>query len=352
VTGWQLDSQATETAREVFPGSEARVLRRHDGNVYLIEGTVRGRVELVKVAEGYVAAAERPPEITGRLALRIPERLREHFARNRLHPWRQLDVSDVGEAIRKLDADAAPAEPDVAEGADELDGSSVMQPLVRRGDLVGELRHRLAESVADLLNARSSRHDPICCLAGIDGVGKCAVTTEVAAICGYDAVELPLSSALIERVFQTRDETVIEAAAAAAKELGDGGLLAVTDADLLFGLDDTLRHQILRELGRVRRVLLHARGALPLRGLIGLACPGIGSEDVPALLAAHELDGEFVGAAPEMLARSARVDGVGVVPARLLYLARLASGRSESHAGCVSPDEVTAAVALAGPSWR
>jgi hypothetical protein len=356
VTGWLLDPQATEAAREAFPGSEARVLRRRDGNVYLIEGTARGRVELVKVAEGYVAAAEHPPEDAAPPALRIPERLRQHFNRNRLHPWQRLPETDVIDAIRGLNADAAadtePGEETLADETEDSEGPTVMQPLARHGALVGETRHRLADSVADLLDARCSRHDPIVGLAGLDGVGKCAVAAEVAAICDYTAVELPLSRALIERVFQTREETVIEAAAAAAKALGDDGLLAVTDADLLLGLDDTSRHQILRELGRVRRVLLIGQGMLPLRGVIGLGCPGIGAGDVPALLAAHELGSELVGAAPEMLVRAATVEGVGVVAARVLYLARLAAGRAESPAGCISPDEVTAAVALAGPSWR
>jgi hypothetical protein len=113
------------------------------------------------------------------------------------------------------------------------------------------------------------------------------------------------------------------------------------------------RLQTLTELSRLRRVVLvseHSFGRALGAQCVSLACPGLARDDCAALIAAECPALEVAEAALDMMARAAWEPGFGVIPRRLLLLARLAQsltdGTDRTEAEVIRPDDVAPAIAL------
>ncbi len=371
MASWKTDAKATQAARDAFPEHAPRVFRYGNGQ-YLLTPTPFGRMELIAVREGYLVAAERPPETEdSKLETRnsepeVPEPLARHLSANGLRVWKTVPSHEAAEVIRSLGPVAsAPSEP----GYGDV-WSPLLVPLATSAHRVGEARDARVQALARLLAARRGG-DPIPELVGPDGVGKRTLVASLAAERGWAAVELPLARVLVERVFQTPIECFLELLLMAAGRLGDRDLLVVSDAELLQGVEEVRQRHMVHELSLLPRVCLTARGEKgtfyfsqgeklnvsfsPPVGVVALNCPGLeGEGEVAALLAAELPEVRFEGAGLDLLVRAASLPGTGVVPARLLYLVRLAVALVEGEGGSpivLAPDEAANVITLARPAW-
>ena len=175
---WQHDQEATLAARRVFAWAEiSPEVRSNGAGVYVIQPTPFGIVELAwwNDSRGYVAAAENPPAIRFELS-EMPTKLRSHFIRGRLKPWRLIAETNVCDAIRLLS--------DEATDEDQSPPVKWMRQFGPYSPLIGEDRLARCHEIAALLSIDSGS-GPLAYLEGIDGVGRKTLAAAVASHCGW-----------------------------------------------------------------------------------------------------------------------------------------------------------------------
>ena len=351
---WTIDHQATRDATDLFEDG-APIVKRN-GRQFLVERSPYGQIEFIPLRRGlYLAAATSPPQGSSPVDIAsVSAGLASHLRRNNLKPWQIVHGQEISEVLRNLIL-GQPAEDDSMKVAPW--SPYVLIPKAR-GKLIGEARLQVAQQLAGLVRAGSMDTNPLAALSGPPGVGKHTVTEDAAKRLGLSLVELPLGRLLIDRVFQTPREVFLETIMAAQESLNEEELLVVSDAEFISLLPSPHRHQALLELSRLDHVVLltNDQTLLQTADVVVLTCPGLaGTDEMLELLEASEAKLEIVGSALETTCRAAFVPGVGVIPARLLYLLRLGQALLGSTgtlaSGTFSPDDATPAALLAQQAW-
>ena len=346
-TTWQLDAAATIAAREVLPCAEQPpAVRTNGAGVYLVEPTPWRRLELVwwNASRGFVVAAEQPPPNSFRAA-DLPLKLRAHFLRSGLRPWRLIPREDVCAAIRCLmdgQADDDPAENDVQVGW--------IREAPAAKDLVGESRLRLRGPIGVVVGVDGESRPPVY-LAGVDGIGRRTLATAVAQEHGWRLRgELPLGRVLVRRVLQRPVESCLKVVLDLSAQLGPDDLVVVSDAECLGRMPARVGAMLIRELARLPHVVLTGLPVLARNLPVArFDVPGLETADeARQLIAAEQGDVRFAGAALPLLLQAATVTDVGIVPGRLLTLLQVAVGQANYEDGPpeLCPDEVVAAHGL------
>lgn len=349
---WCYDADATRAACRFFKGDRAVVQR--NGRQLLITGTPAGRLELLPFGHLMLAAAENPPHgITERILEHLPSAIIGHCERHGLRPWKVLQRDDrLGKVLGRLWDDHA----SVQDSRAPL-WSPLLHYLPSR-PLVGESRHELCDQVGAVLKARRECM-PLPLLWGPGGVGRRTLLGEVAARFCLTGIELPLGRLLSSRVFQSASEACMDFLLEARPEL-DKVLLAVSGAEWICSMSSPFdRRWFLDELGRLPHVVLLTDQQLQLATgdrCVILACRGLTIAQSAELLAVECPRCSVSRPVLEMMARIASLPDVGVVPARLVFLARLAESilgasaageRRELH-----PDDVAPAIATVAETWN
>jgi hypothetical protein len=195
------------------------------------------------------------------------------------------------------------------------------------------------------------------------GIGKHQVAVACARLLGLKAVELPLGRMFALRMLSTPQELLLDTLLAATPHMSrEPALLVVSDGQLLGTLSQSDFFQALLELNRLPQTVLLAttdnRDALAgWPDTVSLPCPGLkGEEEGRRLLAVAYPQLEFADPVAGALCRAAAAPKLGIVPGRLLYVARLAqalrypSGK-EDRRGLFSDDAI-AAVAMVRQAWQ
>jgi len=353
---WTIDPHATRVAAELFKPHRP-VVKRNDSQ-YVIEATPYGRVELISLPGGhFLAAAESPP-----LALpaveqaRLSRDLLGHLQRNRRLQWKVVLGGDAAEALHHLLQYDPPGD-----GKPRLlTWLPYACKLIQRGKLIGRARLPVAEQLAATIRAHKDG-DPLPALVGPPGVGKRVTLLAVAERLDMSAVELPLRRIFTDRILQTPMECFLDTVLVAAKYAAEDDLIAVSDADLTTSLPPNSSQQAMLELSRLPNVaLLTSSGSWATEktpGVVPIACAGLADMgEASGLLAIEEPSLAFVGPALSMICRAASLPGVGIIPGRLLYLARLAKSLTayddSSRPQSLSPDEVAPAISIGQDAWR
>jgi len=334
---WKAEASATRVAPRVFRSGEGQ---------YVVLPTPYGKVELIAVKSGFVVAAERPPDDSLLDPRNLPDMLANHFRDNGLHPWKQIGSTDLHEVILKL-------QPDCEDDAPARPAWSPFLCLMETGvEVVGEARRFASRQIKGILDARRPR-EPVPQISGVPGVGRRTLAACVAQSLSLHPVELPISRCLIERTMQQPMETVLDTLMAGADALRPDELLVVSEAEWIHALE-LARRVVLAELSRLPRVLL-VGAPVPQTwtdGVIVQECLGLESaDDVEALIKANSMEVQFAGPALNLLMRTAAVEGVGVVPGRLLFLVRLAMSVS-TCSPLITPDDAAHAAELGKTAWR
>lgn len=357
--GWMVDPDATRLARETFAGCAPRV--RRQGRRYIVEDTPHGLIEFIPVSGRYLVAAEAPPPDAGGAHLRLNRELRDHIQRNRLEAWTVVRGPEFGDALRHLTAPADPApEGGGAAGSGES-WSPYVCAIAPRGSVIGLSRQLLADRLAGLVRAAGGREGPVPCLTGHRGVGKRTVVMEAARKLGLTAVELPLGRLLVDRVFYTQEELLLNTLLAAREGVKADELLVVSQAQCLAALPAGIRQQALLELGRLAHVVLAAHTVAPASGsaadVMTLRCPGLNVAEARELLAREVRD--VTPVLPETswnrLFKAAAARRTGIIPQRFLFLVRLAHALLPPDAEPGTdffPDDVEEAIRLARQAWQ
>jgi len=360
---WVPDIDATRALRDAFSGlpdedaSRLNVRRLEDGEVFVFNTRRYGRTAILKVGEGYVVAVERTPD-TGRLS----PSLRRHLADNDVRPFMHYpEAESVSDAMRSL-ADAG--SPLVTQGAGNarslLNGggrgeSPFVVSLEPRPSLVGARRKESLEKLHCILSARRAGDDAPR-ISAPRGVGKRTFAAAIARQRGWRAIDFRMGPMLLDRFLTAPPESVLDALVSVLDTLGPDDILVVSQAEAMIRLDPFHERYLMEEFARLDNVLLLST---PLRAhdvageSVGLSIPGLqNAKEAEELLSAEFEGSEFEPAAIAALARAAtsRRPDVGIVPGRLLQLARLGESLlppAERSARPVYPDEVMAAAGLA-----
>jgi len=338
---WQEAPELSRAAAEIFRDPE--VLARRRGEQYCVDHTVYGRVELVKVKNGYLVAAELPPP--GRFAPpRLSADLAAHLARHDLSPVLTVPTEEPAEALRELARLGEEGEQAVPPW------SPFVRPIPEGREVVGEDRIRAARDLRAVLDVRVDG-DPPPALTGVPGAGRRTLVAAAAAELGLTPLELPLGRILVpDRVMQSPLELLIDTLLGAAAALEPDGLLALTEAEILHHVKPADRFEIHAELCRLPSAVLVT--AHPLPGCVTLACKGLdGPEAAAELLRVEAPEIELIDAALGMACAAARGPDRLVLPARLLFVVRLAHSLDNARKGPLSPDDLAPAVRLAGDAW-
>ena len=350
MTEWTTPRGARKAAMEVFPGHKPNVTPIGERQ-FLLSPTPYGQIVTIPVKAGYLVAAEQPPEGQVMDVSVLEPRLAAHLERNHLRPWRVVQSHDLADVIRQLGQESQPV-------SMNKDGpwSPYLTPMKACAKWVGETRQRCLEQVKALVAA--SRGGPLAQVVGMEGVGKRVMAAAIAAQCKWNPVELPLSRFLVDRIVPTAQELLLEALVTGVGCMGEGDLLVVSDADLLHFLPPRISGQLRGEVARMPHALLLARPTGPqvqMPDVISIGCPGLDSlAEAREVLAAEHPEVEFAGAASDMVAGAAHVEGVGIVPKRLLYITRLSAALVGAQAGAkavLSPDDVATPIRLARAAW-
>jgi hypothetical protein len=343
---WRTDREATRLAAELFEGSP--VVRRN-GEQYMVSETPFGRMELVRLPgrQQFLAAVERPPEDPSFDPASLPADVSDHLERNGLRPWRIVvaPTGDVAEALRRL-ARGGGAEPVAAPI-----WSPFACPVEEAGEVIGEARGQAVEEVAGLVAARRNR-SPVPVLLGHDGVGKHVVAAAAARRLGKIPVELPLGRLLADRVFATGMELFLQTVLTARAHMTGTVLLIVSGAEVAVQVPPRQRRQIGEELSRLPDTVLAGTAPPPLPLVVPVVCPALTTTgQIGALIEAHHPGLGLEEPALNMVARSAHVPPVGFIPARVLFLVRLALSLNGDRPVRLSPDDMAHAARLAASCW-
>jgi len=368
-------SEITRAAQVAFPARASNIrVSCNEQHQVLIECSPYGRIELVRVSQGYVAAAQNPPRPCVDPSV-LPEQLAKHFQAIALVPWRVIHQRDICSAIHSLASEG----PNPCREAGTL-SSPLLCPITSSSRLVGESRRRCAERIAGVVAAQRFP-GPLVQIAGReDGIGKRTMAGNIARWMDWRvAGELPLGRFAVDRALQTRAENVLDAILTLHEESGADTLLVCGDAELLPQLGNAHCAVLLRELARLPHVILLAKRPIDrVEGIVAFDCPALESTVDAREMVADECPGVvFAGASFDLLSRAASVRGKGIIPGRLLYLIGLAkrllnsppsdlppetTGISHSQVlqgdgleGCagvvLAPDEVTTAIEIARSVW-
>lgn len=354
---WNIDPYATRAAAEVF--RPRRPVVRRNGRQYVIESTPFGKVELIPLPGGrFLAAAESPPRVMPSLELaRLGRDALGHLRRNKLRAWKIVPGSNVAEALRHLLEDGSQGN----ERSQLLTWLAYGCELTKRAKLLGRARLPLAEQLAAMVGAHEGEA-PVPALVGPAGVGKRTVLFAVAERMGLSAVELPLRRILTDRILQTPMECFLDTVLVAAGHMAEGDLLAVSDAELIAELPQDMPRYVLTELNILPNVVLladtHGWAAEKTPCVVPLACPGLAdTHEACELMRAHGEEPDLAGPALSMICRAASLPAVGIVPGRLLYVARLAKAMTAKEGSIsarqpLSPDEVAPAIHTAQQAYQ
>ena len=355
MANWRVNADATRQAQALFRGFKPEI--RGNGRQYVLAPTPFGRVEFIPVRGDFLIAAELPPRTDRNLSREaLSDEIARHLTTNGLQAWKMIPTQDVSQALSYLVRPGPTASHERAPEA--VPWSPYLRSFGKQAGLIGLRREALAERLGSLVFAQGPGA-PLPVLVGPAGVGKHVIAAAVATRDEMVPVELPLARLLVNRVLSTPAETFLETVIAAGSGLGTKDLLVVTDAELITRLTAYQRYQMLMELGRLPRVMLVATaGAAGWRcpsGLVRLACPGLANEQEGGRLLGEHFPGlEFVGSAMAMLCHASRLASVGIIPARLLFLARLGLERGD-RAGAPKkffPDDAATVVQTGAPAWK
>jgi hypothetical protein len=346
---WQEDIEITRQVRPLL-GAETTALRR--GQSLRFENTRYGRVEAIRVAAGFLLAAEHPP--AGQMQMdRADRHLSAYLARWDLKPWKLVSGGTLTDLLAAL-REAGPA--DAAGGPKWC--AYAMAVAGEPPPLIGPARRRLCDELRALLEA-AEPGAPLPLLRGPAGVGRHTVAAHVARAMDLEPVELPLRRLVINRVLSTPTELMLEVLIAGQACLGERHLVLLSDAELLAALPGSSR-QLLAEAALLPNVLLLAADDAAARmpaDVAALDCPGLADAGEAAELIAAHFGGNVVAAdaALAIAARAALAPGAGILPGRVLYIVRLASamrGAGGEKCGPLCPDDVIAAVRTARQAWQ
>lgn len=347
--------EASHIARETFPACDPQVFSYGDEQ-YLLKNSPYGTLALIRTEKTvYLVAAERPAG-----GVLDPKFLDSHILailqKKGLTAWKLVRAASINEAIRALsgnsaDVPLAPEEPRL--------WSPYLSVLPEgAGTLLGAQRLHVLELLrATVPAAAGSASRPLPLVCGPDGVGKRFVAAKLRATLGGAGFEIPLSRLLVDRIFSTQHEMLLDTLLAAAAHTLPQDLLVLSDAELLSDFSEYACERILDEAGRVGRVLLLAR-RVPgpsCRRLLVFPLPGLRADEAAALVREEHADVSFSGAALDLLIQAATVPEAGVLPGRVNYLLRLALNMVEAGTGTrkvLAPDEVAEVIRLSRPAWR
>lgn len=361
---WSKDIELTKIARRWLRDDRTTVYTKNGH--YFADKSPYGQLELLSVGQaGFLVSVSDPPDDRRVHVDRLPKGLPDQLSKRGLTPWRVIPHTDARKVLLALaNNEELPAD----EGeAPVVDGEQVFSVYVRPLDeavpLIGERRHQVAGELAALTRAQSPE-GPLSCLFSPRGAGRHVVTATALTILGRKGLELPLSRILlVDRIFQTPMELLLEILMAAQAVMTEDQVLVVSDAHLLAVLSPTKRQQVLGELRRLPGVILLAETSgneMELADdIIALPCPGLdGPEDAKALLdvAYPKIVKILVPQALAAACRGVRVEGFGILPARFLYVVRLSSAMVDPTGDAMpvslSPDELQPAIRVANQAWQ
>ncbi len=352
---WRVDDIATRAAEDLFRGYKPQV--QTNGHQYIIAPTPYGRIELVPIGGKFLVAAESPPGGARLDPSVLSGDLASHLKDNHLHPWRIVRGRRILSVLPELARTASPKE--------EEPESTAWSPYVRdpgkARKVIGQARKTLVRKLAGLVVSQLPGC-PVPALAGPFGVGKHTLALAAADLLELLPVELPLGRLLGNRMLATPQEMLLDTILAGTPFLtGCASLLILSDAELLARLPQRDRFQALLELGRLPHVLLLATvedaSTVEMPQVIGITCPGLkGHAETLELLKTEQPDLRPVDSAIRAICRESRVQGVGIVPARLLFLARLGhtilDPDNPSRNQDLFPDDASAAIGVARRAWQ
>jgi hypothetical protein len=351
MVSWRVDPEMTELAKTVFK-NEASTVKKQPGQ-YLLDGTPYGQVEILSLQRKgcFLVAAQSPPQ---KLPEReLPQDVADHLRRNGLRPWKYATAGSVCQVVLDLGAAGGGDGPNARPS-----WSPFVGPMAPVPQVIGKVRQALVNQLRAMVSATRGG-DPLPVLAGPRGVGKHVMAGHVADRLKLVALELPLARLLIPRMLQTSAETLMDMLLSCREHLTGRELLIASDAELLRQLPAAYRGHLCQEIaGLPARVLLLSTEPQMPSGLqaVRLSAVGFqGQEEIAEFLACimPDADSRCLRSARDMMACGATVPGFGVLPGRLRYLLELVAawhGQDGTRAAW-TPDDVAAAVDLAGRAW-
>lgn len=348
---WRHDRKKTKQVRAaggLFTGYAPVVQTCGNRQLLITEGPLGGVIEMIRLEDRMLIATRSAPPVQSEQLGEIPRRVRAHLRDQGLIPWAIAEETDFGKVLREM-ASLPKDRPVVADPPSETRTDHRLKTV---GELIGGRRRQLAETLVAMVSVEGRRR-PLPVLEGYPGAGKRTLADAVCRQLGYAPTHRTLELLQSEWLYAANVERALDHGTKPAK----GGIVIVSGADIIAEFSRRLRSLVLAELGASKAILLADGTERKLRdtpGVVSFWCPGLAEQEAGELLQIARPKVELVDAAPIMAFRSASVNGVGILPGRLLWVVDLAAKLAQpSRRGAVrlAGDELAPAIELAHQAW-